>query len=323
MEITVGIVTYERSLYLEKTLESLRSQSRAADELVIIDDSDSDESERVVDDFRTAFASAGTELVYVHRRESTGERTGMTEARNRVLEAASGDVVCYIDDDVVCPEGWLAAYEAAHEEFSEAAVIGGPALDVDEAGDEVELVETPENQNRLNKYGECQLGSPNWVPPTPVQTHHFRGANMSFKRAALEGVGGFNPVYQGPAFFEEIDVIARLWKAGEDIIYHPDVKLYHLTAGGSGDVTSQTENPDVWYWAARNGLVFRHHVFPEMFLVGLVRIVFHPNTWPGPLWKELGAYLVTWDERRRMAIRGYLDGLRQVLAKAPPDPTSS
>lgn len=139
---------------------------------------------------------------------------------------------------------------------------------------------------------------------------------MSFKKNYLERIGGFNPVYQGPAFFEEVDVLARLWKQGESIIYYPDAKVYHLTAGDSADVTRQTQDPEVWYWSARNGLVFRHNVFPETFFIALIRVLVHPNPWPGPLWKTAGAYLLTRDERRLMAIKGYVDGLRQILSES-------
>lgn len=313
MKITVGIVTRERSSFLRRALTSLTKQSRPADELIIIDDSETDSTKRVVTEFRNPLRETGTELVYRHRPGSVDGETGMTEARNRVLDRASSDIICYIDDDVVCPEAWLSAYETAYEEFPDAAAIGGPALAVTELGEEIELLKTTENQNRLNKYGECHTGTPNWVPSKPVMTSHVRGANMSFPTSVLEDIGGFNPVYSGPGFFEEIDVMARIWKQGGDIVYYPDVSLYHFNADEGADVTEQIDDPNVWYWAARNGIVFRYNVFPERFWTGLARILFYTKGWPGPLWKDAGAYILTRDQRRIQAVRGYIDGLRQVF----------
>lgn len=311
MKITVGVVTCERPRFLRKSLETLTTQSRPPDELIVIDDSEDGETERVVADTRASFTDTGTDVIYHHRTDGPNDGTGMTDARNEVLNRASGDTICYIDDDVICPEEWLQAYEAAYEEFPDAASIGGPALAVDEPGDEIELLQTTTNQNRLNKYGECYTGNINWVPSEPVRTSHFRGANMSFRTAVLKEIGGFNPVYKGPAFLEEIDVMARLWKQDAEILYHPDTALYHLNAGD--EVDKKYQDCSTWYWQARNNIVFQYHVFPETFWFGLIRKLFYTDCWPGPVWKDLGLYVLHRDERRLQAIRGYFDGLRQVL----------
>lgn len=314
MQFTVGIVTCERPSSLERTLESLLAQSRPVDELVVVDDSTSNETERVVDRFRKPFTELGTDFIYVHRSDSPDDGTGMTDARNDVLDEATGDVICYIDDDVVCPTDWLLAYESAYHEFPNAAVIGGPSLDVTNPQDDVDENTSLVNQNRLNRYGECKFNDMYWMPPDPVRTHHLRGANMSFRKSVLEDIGGFNPIYRGRNFYEETDVMARLWKQGEKTIYHPDVFLYHInTKDGEAVTFLNFDDPEVWYWAARNSIVFRYHVFPETFWIGIVRTLIYTKNWPGPVLKILGGHLFTRDRRFLQALSGYVDGFRQVL----------
>lgn len=297
---------------LRDALDSLLSQSRPADELIIVDDTEGNKTAESIPHYKDAFAARGTDLQYYHRTNIPNDGTGMTTARNRILEETSGDVVCYIDDDVICPDGWLSAYESAYDEFPNAAVIGGPGLDVDDPDEDIQILQTCENQNRLNKYGECQFINFNWRPKDPVKTQHIRGVNMSFRTSVLQSVGGFNPVYKGTSFYEETDVMARLWKQGEKIIYHPDVFLYHIVNGDEVDRIN-LQDPNFWYWSARNGIVFRYHVFPETFWIGLLRILLYTRGWPGPVWKELGAYIITQDRRRLYGLKGYIDGLRQVI----------
>ena len=311
MNIAVGVVTFERPSYLRETIESLIAQTRPADELIIIDDSNDDRTANLVDEYRETVTDVGTDLIYRHRTDSPDDGTGMTDARNDVLDYATGDVICYIDDDVFCPEDWLRTYETAYNKFPNAAAIGGPAIRVKERGEEINILRTNENQNRLNKYGECITGDSNWVPSEPVQTSHFIGANMSFRATVLETIEGFNPVYKGPAFLEEIDVMARLWKQERELIYHPEPLIYHFTAGDI--VQKRYQKIERWYWQARNNIVFRYHTFPETFFVGLFRTLIYTKGWPGSVLKNLAIYFLKRDLRRLQAIKGYIDGIRQVF----------
>jgi glycosyltransferase involved in cell wall biosynthesis len=93
----------------------VRPLERMVWELVIILNDCTDQSERVVDQFRGR-------LPIISEVEP---RPGLSRARNRAIEVASGNVMIWIDDDVQVEPDWLRAYEAAFMRWPEASVFGG------------------------------------------------------------------------------------------------------------------------------------------------------------------------------------------------------
>lgn len=96
--ITVVVTTYNRASIMRRSLESVLTQGRPADEIVVVDDGSTDETRAVVQD-------AGQGAVrYVHQ-----ENRGLSAARNRGVEEATGDWVVFLDDDDAAEPGWLDA----------------------------------------------------------------------------------------------------------------------------------------------------------------------------------------------------------------------
>src|SRR3954470_6650093 len=101
------------------------------------------------------------------------------QARQLALETSSGGVIAFVDPDVVVGEGWLAALTLAWDVAPRSiAAIGGPIRG-----------EAPEwARGRL---GLIDLGS-DLLELDPAERSLFAG-NLSFRRRALLGVGGFEP----------------------------------------------------------------------------------------------------------------------------------
>jgi glycosyltransferase involved in cell wall biosynthesis len=55
-------------------------------------------------------------------------RPGLSNARNRGIDVASGDVLIWIDDDVRVAPGWLRGYEEAFLRWPDASLFGGAIL---------------------------------------------------------------------------------------------------------------------------------------------------------------------------------------------------
>jgi glycosyltransferase involved in cell wall biosynthesis len=123
-------------------------------------------------------ASGAVCVSYVHE-----ERTGLHFARHAGAVRAAGDILVFIDDDVLCPTQWLSAMLAPYENRSVGMVAGRVVLKYEA---------TPPDWIRqfsgiLSALDWGDRSGP--APPdrTPV------GCNMSVRRAALRDVGGFNP----------------------------------------------------------------------------------------------------------------------------------
>ena len=99
-DVTVSVVlpTRDRPEPLPRAIASVLAQRYERWELVVVDDGDTDAVER-------ALADADDERVVTVE----GPRRGLGAARNAGLDAATGDVVCYLDDDNVMHPDWLRA----------------------------------------------------------------------------------------------------------------------------------------------------------------------------------------------------------------------
>jgi hypothetical protein len=60
------------------------------------------------------------------------------------------------------------------------------------------------------------------------------GANMSFLRSALTGIGGFDERYRSNALWEEVDCCLRLLAAGHALWYCADAKVKHCREDSGG-----------------------------------------------------------------------------------------
>ena len=118
--ITVLMATRNRSKLLRRAVESVRSQEYFRWELVIVDDGSSDGTAR----FLKRASSEDDRIVVVAQ-----EHRGVGAARNAGLKAASGDVVCYLDDDNLMLPLWLKAVAWAFGRQPEAELFYGARVD--------------------------------------------------------------------------------------------------------------------------------------------------------------------------------------------------
>jgi GT2 family glycosyltransferase len=302
---TVGIATYGRPGYLDGVLDSLLAQTRHPDALVLADDEGSDAVRRVVESYRPEFEERGVSVRYVPR---VG-RDSMPGARNTIINCSGTDVICFLDDDVVCEPGWLESIVTTFEE-RDVAAVGGPAIRVDEELEPLgEIVRDPENRNRINEYGETVSHVERWIPPTPVETQRLGGANMAFRRDVLLELGGFDPAYElGPAKLEEVDLMARLVRRGDVMVYHPGALVHHFAAptGGARAAMDRAALEDR-YWFARNAVLFKRKNAEHPLWLCLLRLGCRALL-PWNL-ARTAVELRSGDHTPLYQIRGYLDGL--------------
>lgn len=89
--VSVVIPTYNRAAFLPAAVASIRAQTYACDEIVIVDDGSGDDTRQVV-------SQLGAGLHYVHQANA-----GPAAARNRGIQEACGELVAFLDTD----DRWL------------------------------------------------------------------------------------------------------------------------------------------------------------------------------------------------------------------------
>jgi glycosyltransferase involved in cell wall biosynthesis len=107
--VSVVIPAHDAERTLGSVLAALTEQSAPPDEVIVVDDASTDATAELA-------ARAGATVV---RNEQPLFAGG---ARNRGWEAASGDVVCFLDSDAIPQAGWGAGLREALAEFPGALV---------------------------------------------------------------------------------------------------------------------------------------------------------------------------------------------------------
>ena len=210
--MSVCIVTYERRDFLRRCLASLAAHLTDDIEVVVVDASQSDASD-IVNEVRPS-------AVYVHDRSVAG---WMTRARNVALRHTHGDVISFLDDDVVISPGWQAAVLDAFADPSVEAVAGRTRNG--QPGEETYDLPV----GRLLSDGSLTEGFAS-IPSGVIEVDHGIGANMSFRRSVLARLGGFRDDYPGTAMREDTDIYLRIRRLGGRAVFAPDAVVDHLPA---------------------------------------------------------------------------------------------
>lgn len=119
MKATLVIPTYNRARRLEALLECVaRQEGGALERVVVCDDGSPDDTREVAEAFRDRLP-----LVYAWQ-EDRGFRAG--QARNMGIEHAVGEVVIFVDDDVLVRPDFVQAHVDAHARLeTERSVVLG------------------------------------------------------------------------------------------------------------------------------------------------------------------------------------------------------
>lgn len=230
MNISVIIATYNRPDDLADCVQSLENQFDPPSEIIVVDDGSYDQNKKILD------TENKEKIVHVE-----GSQEGLGSARNMGIEVANGEIIAFVDDDVILPPNWTQELKRAYEEFPEAAGIGGHVLN---------YTPTEINKARIDSFGyrllqgfrqvffQHKLGKVSpvgilWAPHTlrtggPRKVEVLQGCNMSF-RSEVAKAYTFDDWYgtSGSAAAEEIDFGAKVSADGQTIIYHPRIVAIH------------------------------------------------------------------------------------------------
>ncbi len=211
VSIVICAYTEDRWTILRRAIDVVLKQIAFTDELIVV----VDHNESLLARCRDALDSC----VVVPNRHSRG----LSGARNTALESARGSIIVFLDDDAVPLDGWLDALRAPYMD-GRIYGVGGRAR------------------------ARWRAGKPSWFPdeflwvvgcshrglPSAAQpVRNLVGANMSFRKAAFDSVGGFTETMgrlgDRPLGCEETEFSIRLTQANPDavLLYDPAAEVQH------------------------------------------------------------------------------------------------
>jgi glycosyltransferase involved in cell wall biosynthesis len=205
--VSVIIPSYNRSHFIIMALDSVWAQSYRPIEIVIIDDGSTDDTRRIVEEWRSKLvANENCRLYYYYQRNK-----GPSAARNLGLSKSNGEYVQFLDsDDFLHPEKLKSHIDVFNKNPHIDVTVSQVAY-IDQNGNHGYITNIIEDTNKKVDMPTFLLGHD---IPIHAPLHRHR---------TLADIGGFD---EKLTFGEEVDFHLRLALTGAKFIFMPDVFAY-------------------------------------------------------------------------------------------------
>jgi GT2 family glycosyltransferase len=195
--ISIVICTYNGAATLRECLEGVRALDYPDFETIVVSDGSTDASPQIAAEYDVRLIET--------------ENRGLASARNTGAQAATGEIVAYLDDDAVPDRDWLTYLARAFADPAWGAV-GGPNI-------------LPPGSCATSECVANAPGGPTHVLVDDREAEHVPGCNLAVRRAALEQIGGFDPQFRAAG--DDVDFCWRLLDAGHRIGFSPGAVVWH------------------------------------------------------------------------------------------------
>jgi GT2 family glycosyltransferase len=219
LEFSIVVCSLNGERVLPACLASVCRLAGHSFELIVVDNGSTDGTAGIV-----RREAPGANLL------QAGRNLGFAGGNNLGICASRGAIVVLLNDDTEVPPGWLDALSTPFRGNDRIGAVGcklyypGRRL-LQHAGG---VIHANANTSHLG-YGEEDRGQ--WDKPCEVD--YVTGAALALRRAALAEVGLLDPGFF-PIYFEEVDLQARLRRAGWKIRYEPSAWLVHHESQSQG-----------------------------------------------------------------------------------------
>jgi glycosyltransferase involved in cell wall biosynthesis len=214
--ISVIVCTRDRPELLRRCLNSLQQLNYSGHEVIVVDNASRTKE--------TAEIVNTTNFRYVYEK-----RPGLDWARNRGIKEAKHSILAYVDDDVHVDKDWLKGLASGFDS-PEVGAVTGLILPLE--------LET-RAQHFFEAYGDgmskgfkaIQYAAASMSAWELIEAHRLGvGANMAYRKAALEAAGGFDTaldVGTPSGGTGDLDMFHRVLIDGWVIRYEPGALVWH------------------------------------------------------------------------------------------------
>lgn len=299
MKFSLIICTYQRPFSLLKLLESVRGQSVLPDQILVIDGSLDNETEKILE--KKSFPN----LEYFKVEE---ESRGLTRQRNYGIRKVRRDmeVVCFLDDDTLLDPSY---FEELIDTYYRSPGALGVSGYISNEGDWRQVtqdyspskneflyenwVRTEGSRFQLRRKFGLEPGCPpgympdfshgystGFLPPSgkTYEVEFFMGCSMSFRRKVFEDVY-FSSYFEGYGLYEDMDFCLRVAKKGKLYINTRAKLEHHHEVSGRPNSFSYGKMViwNGWYvWRIKNShpsLNAKLKWYSTSFLLAMIRLM--------------------------------------------------
>jgi GT2 family glycosyltransferase len=216
-DVSIVIPTYRRGSVLLDTVEHLLRQEQPAGEVILVDQTEEHPPE--IEARLREWDSHGT-VRWVRR-----DRPSVTAAMNAGLLVANGEIVLFLDDDIVPSPSLVAEHARNHLDPEVVGVVG-------------QILQP--GQEAVSR-GDYEAGTGIWRDMAfpfnsdePALLFNGVACNLSVRRDAALRAGGVDENFVGVAYRFETDFCRRLVRTGGKLVFDPRASLRHLQVARGG-----------------------------------------------------------------------------------------
>ncbi len=235
MKFSFIIGTLNRKNELEWCLDSLFNQMYKDFEIIIIDQSIGDETEKFVKEINDR------RIIYKHVKFQ-----GLSKARNEAIRLSSGDYVCLIDDDAYYMDDYLEKLSKYYLN-NKNIIISGYMWDAKRKKEFINYKNLPNDREltvrQIIRY--C---------PSPV---------ITFPINVIKRIGGFDEKFGVGAQYgagEETDFLLRAYWCGYKILHYKNIKAEHPHSKASFSINNTTVQRKTYNYSYGIGAMYKKQI---------------------------------------------------------------
>lgn len=282
MKFSLIVGTLNRPKEIKKCIVSFLNQKYQDFEIIIIDQSDNNETRKIIDEID----SKGISIIY-----KKVEFKGLSKARNEALKYARGEYFCLIDDDAYYDSDYLLrAYNKLKSVNYKRIILSGYIYD--------------ESKNEeLAKYSIAKTGE---ILSYNKMFLISLSASLIFPMDVVNECGNFDERFGVGGQFgacEETDLLIRALRKKYRIIYLKEMKVCHPKT----DIAFESKDKTYNYSRGNGALIKKHLIYDcnlHVFLKAL-RFTF------SPVIKQLLFYKSAKSNYYKERLKGYIDGFKE------------
>ncbi len=198
VDVSVVVPVHNGEKDIEQCLGRIRDSAGCSFELIVVNDASTDQTASIA-------AAMANHVITLH------EQSGPAAARNRAVEDCRGDIVVFVDCDVMVSKDTLRSLRDQLEENQWAAVFGS-------------YDRYPKVRNLISVYKNLMHHYYHQRSEREAQT--FWSGCGAIRKAVFKEMGGFNQAFARPSI-EDIELGMRVSEAGYAIGSVPEIQVQH------------------------------------------------------------------------------------------------